>query len=105
MFGRVPFAFYIVHWFLLHALSLVLGAVQGVPVTAAHGRSRRSIRPSYGLSLAGVYVVWLLVDRRRCIRCALDGRRQDAQPRLVAQLRVNGDIPDLLANRVSVPDC
>ena len=36
MFGRVPFAFYVVHWYLLHALSVLLGVMQGFPASAAH---------------------------------------------------------------------
>jgi uncharacterized membrane protein len=60
MFGRVPFAFYVPHFYLLHLLSLALGAFQGVPITQLltfppfypHG---------YGVSLPGVYGVWLLV--------------------------------------------
>jgi len=60
MYGRVPFAFYVAHFFLLHFLSLVLGAFQGVPV----GRllTFPAFYPQgYGVSLVGVYVVWLLV--------------------------------------------
>ncbi|HTU67620.1 MAG TPA: heparan-alpha-glucosaminide N-acetyltransferase domain-containing protein [Steroidobacteraceae bacterium] len=60
MFGRVPFAFYVAHFFLLHALSLVLGALQGVPV-----RELMTFPPfypkNYGLSLPMVYAVWVLV--------------------------------------------
>lgn len=60
MFGRVPFAFYIAHFYLLHLLSLALGALQGVPV-----RELLTFPPfypaGYGLPLAGVYAVWALV--------------------------------------------
>jgi uncharacterized membrane protein len=59
-YGRVPFAFYIVHWFLMHTLCLVLGAVQGVPVTALMDVPG-AYPPEYGLPLPGVYLVWLLV--------------------------------------------
>src|SRR5688572_10505767 len=60
MYGRVPFAFYIVHWFLIHTLCLVLGAMQGVPVTAL--MDVPGVFPAeYGLPLPGVYLVWLLV--------------------------------------------
>ena len=31
MFGRVPFAFYVAHFFLIHALSVLCGALQGFP--------------------------------------------------------------------------
>jgi len=60
MFGRVPFAFYVPHFFLLHLLSLGLGALQGVPV--AQLLTFPAFYPrGYGVSLAGVYGVWLLV--------------------------------------------
>jgi uncharacterized membrane protein len=60
MFGRVPFAFYVPHFYLLHVLSLVLGALQGVPVGAL--LTFPAFYPSnYGLPLLGVYAVWLLV--------------------------------------------
>ena len=39
MFGRVPFAFYVAHFYLLHALSVLLGVMQGIPVGAAHDLS------------------------------------------------------------------
>ena len=34
MYGRVPFAFYVVHWFLLHSLCVALGVIQGYPASA-----------------------------------------------------------------------
>jgi uncharacterized membrane protein len=60
MFGRVPFAFYIAHFYLLHLLSLVLGALQGLNV--AQLLTFPPFYPSgYGVSLVGVYGIWLLV--------------------------------------------
>ena len=60
MFGRVPFAFYVAHFFLIHALSVVLGATQGFD--ARQFLTIFSFYPSgYGLSLPGVYVVWVVV--------------------------------------------
>jgi len=59
-YGRVPFAFYIVHWFVMHSLCLVLAAIQGVPVTAVMDVPG-GYPPEYGLPLPGVYLVWLLV--------------------------------------------
>jgi uncharacterized membrane protein len=60
MFGRVPFAFYVAHFYLLHTLSLLLGSVQGIPV-----RELLTFPPfypqNYGVSLPMVYAVWALV--------------------------------------------
>jgi hypothetical protein len=60
MFGRVPFAFYVAHFFLLHALCLLLGVIQGIPV-----RQLMTFPPlfpsGYGVSLPLVYCVWALV--------------------------------------------
>jgi uncharacterized membrane protein len=60
MFGRVPFAFYVAHFYLLHLLSLVLGAIQGVDV--AKLLTFPPFYPGgYGLPLLGVYGVWAFV--------------------------------------------
>lgn len=60
MFGRVPFAFYVTHFYLLHLLSVGLGVWQGLP--ASQLMTFPPFYPQgYGLPLAGVYGVWLLV--------------------------------------------
>lgn len=60
VFGRAPFSFYVAHLFLIHFLSLLLGAVQGFDprefLTAFFYYPR-----GFGLPLPGVYGVWLLV--------------------------------------------
>jgi len=60
MFGRVPFAFYVAHFYLIHALSVGLGVAQGFDV-----RQFLSIYffypAGYGVSLPGVYAVWAVV--------------------------------------------
>jgi len=60
MFGRVPFAFYIAHLYLIHLLSIGLGMIQGFEVhefTVLY-----TFYPAgYGVGLIGVYLVWLLV--------------------------------------------
>jgi uncharacterized membrane protein len=57
MFGRVPFAFYVAHFYLLHVMSLLLGAWQGVPVEQL--MTFPVFYPkAYGVSLGWVYVLW-----------------------------------------------
>jgi uncharacterized membrane protein len=60
MFGRVPFAFYIGHFFLIHALSVLLGMLQGYP--ASQMMTFLLYYPKgYGVGLWSVYAVWVLV--------------------------------------------
>lgn len=60
MFGRVPFAFYVAHFFLIHALSVVLGTMQGFE--ASQFFTIFFFYPQgYGIGLLGVYAVWALV--------------------------------------------
>ena len=60
MYGRVPFAFYVAHFYLIHALSVVLGILQGYSfdqMTTVF----MFFPKGYGLPLAGVYAVWAVV--------------------------------------------
>jgi uncharacterized membrane protein len=60
MFGRVPFAFYVAHFILIHLLAIGLGVLQGFQ--ASEFMTLFLFFPEgYGVSLAGVYLVWLLV--------------------------------------------
>ena len=58
--GRVPFAFYVAHLYLIHTLSVGLGVIQGFE--ARQFLTVMFFLPEgYGLGLPGVYAVWLLV--------------------------------------------
>ena len=60
MFGRVPFAFYVAHFLLIHILSLILGVLQGF--TASQMMTAYRFFPTgYGVGLPGVYAVWALL--------------------------------------------
>ena len=51
-FGRVPFFYYVVHIYLIHALAVATAlALTGVLTTT----------PEVNFNLAGVYIVWLMV--------------------------------------------
>jgi len=59
-FGRVPFAFYVAHFYLLHALSVLLGVMQGFSVQQM--MTFPLFNPKgYGVPLVAVYGVWALV--------------------------------------------
>jgi uncharacterized membrane protein len=60
MFGRVPFAFYILHLYLIHALAVLAGVLQGY--AASEMMVPFFFLPDdYGVELVAVYLVWLLV--------------------------------------------
>ena len=79
-FGRAPLAFYVVHFYLIHALSIVLGVAQGFAATQLLTHYRFFPR-GFGLTLPGVYLVWVAVVAALYPLCrwvtALKARRQD----------------------------
>ena len=60
MFGRVPFAFYVAHFFIIHLLSVFLGVIQGFTVHQMM-TAYRFYPKGYGVGLPLVYAVWVLV--------------------------------------------
>jgi uncharacterized membrane protein len=60
MFGRVPFAFYLAHFFVIHLFAVILGVTQGFTVQQMM-TAYRFFPKGYGIGLAGVYAVWALV--------------------------------------------
>jgi uncharacterized membrane protein len=56
-FGRVPFFYYVVHIFLLHALAVLFAWVTIGEFGPLAGRKPAT----YGMGLAGIYAVWLAV--------------------------------------------
>jgi hypothetical protein len=60
LFGRVPFAFYVAHLFLIHSLSVLLGVSQGFPLRQMM-TNYRYYPKGYGIGLPWVYAVWGLV--------------------------------------------
>ncbi len=63
VFGSVPFFFYVLHLYLIHAITVLVFFIQGYPakdITPQH--SPFFFRPDhFGFHLAGVYVIWVLV--------------------------------------------
>lgn len=80
VFGRVPFAFYVAHLYVIHALAIALGATQGFEARQFLTFSFFFPR-GYGVGLPGVYAVWLLVVVALYPLCkwvaAVKGRRRD----------------------------
>jgi uncharacterized membrane protein len=60
LFGRSPFAFYVLHLYLIHGVSVMLGVWQGFD--AHQFQTLYAYFPkSYGLDIGGVYVTWIAV--------------------------------------------
>ena len=64
--GRVPLFFYILHLFLIHLLAMVAVVLSGRPWTDMISITNINARDSpwlkgYGFSLAGTYLVWIVV--------------------------------------------
>ena len=80
VFGRVPFAFYVAHLYLIHSLAVVFGVAQGF--AARQFLTFSFFFPSgYGTGLPGVFAVWLLVIALLYPLCkwfaAVKARRRD----------------------------
>jgi uncharacterized membrane protein len=60
-FGRVPFFFYVLHIILIHALAVAFAWATLGDASWLFGSPPRPKPAGFGLSLLGVYVVWLLV--------------------------------------------
>ena len=59
-YGRVPFAFYVAHFYVIHVLSVILGLAQGFSLNQM--LTIFIFYPKgYGVSLPIVYLAWLFV--------------------------------------------
>lgn len=79
-FGRAPLAFYIAHFYLIHAAAVLLGVVQGF-AAEQFLTPYRFFPKGYGVDLLGVYLVWIAVVVILYPLCrwvaAVKARRQD----------------------------
>jgi hypothetical protein len=64
VFGRVPFFFYILHLYVIHALALLLLMYEGrgwhQSILSARGIMSGALR-DFGLNLGAVYVIWIFI--------------------------------------------
>ena len=64
VFGKVPFFFYIIHLYVIHALAMLLLVYDGRDwhqyILSARGIMSGALR-NFGLSLGAIYVVWIMV--------------------------------------------
>ena len=74
VYGNVPFFFYIIHWFLAQAITVILFFSTGHHMSEAY----KSVFPfspnNSGFSLAGVYAVWMLLIILLYFPCRWFGR-------------------------------
>ena len=61
IYGRVPFFYYVLHLFLIHALAVVLAWLVWGNASWLFGGTPADKPPSYGLNLPEIYAVWVLV--------------------------------------------
>jgi uncharacterized membrane protein len=78
--GRAPLAFYIAHFYLIHALTILLGIAQGFAAQQFFTHYRYFPK-GFGVGLAGVYLIWITVVVTLYPFCrwvaAVKARRQD----------------------------
>ena len=98
MFGRVPFAFYVAHLYLIHLLSVLLGVAQGFR-PAQMMTMFRFYPKGFGVGLLARLCRLGAGDRRAVSVLPLGRGRQGAASRLVAQLRLRECDPVRTAHR------
>lgn len=61
VYGKVPLFYYLIHWYLIHSLTLVMVFMQGFTWESLEFGVFKFGRPATGsgLSLGGVYLVWI----------------------------------------------
>ncbi|MFN8256906.1 MAG: heparan-alpha-glucosaminide N-acetyltransferase domain-containing protein [Bacteroidales bacterium] len=64
VYGRVPFFYYIVHWYIIHPFMIILMLLQGFgfhQLSFANGHFGRPDNTESGFDLWIIYLIWLLV--------------------------------------------
>lgn len=61
VYGNVPFFYYVCHWFLVQSITIILFFAMGHHLDEAYKSDFPFSPGNFGLSLAGIYCVWLLI--------------------------------------------
>lgn len=61
VYGNVPFFYYVCHWFLAQAITITLFLLMGHHLDEAYKGNFPFSPDGFGISLAGIYAVWLLL--------------------------------------------
>ncbi len=62
VYGRVPLFYYVLHFYLIHGLAVVIHLYQGISWKQLNFQNGTAgVMPAVGLSLGGVYLVWLVL--------------------------------------------
>jgi uncharacterized membrane protein len=61
VYGRVPFFYYIVHFYLLHIISIIVYLLKGHTIAEGMGLPIKFVIPGEGYSLPVVYGIWIAV--------------------------------------------
>ncbi len=83
-FGRVPFFFYVLHLFLIHSVALAAAYVFGWDSNWLIWNAMPDLTPpvGYGLTLAGVYLTWLIVLIALLPLCTAFSHAKDRSPHI-----------------------
>lgn len=80
VYGQVPFFYYVLHWYLIQGFHVGLFFAMGFTSKQIINPHRffRFLPNGYGVNLAGVYVVWLIVIALLYLPCKWYGRYKQA---------------------------
>lgn len=81
VYGKVPMFYYILHWYLVHLSMIGMSLLEGYSLADIPSGPLNFGRPAgAGISLGGVYVVWLSIVLLLYPLCVWYGRYKEAHP-------------------------
>ncbi|GAB3997349.1 DUF1624 domain-containing protein [Spirosoma daeguense] len=83
VYGKVPMFYYVLHWYLVHLSMIGMGLLQGYSLADTPSGPLNFGRPvGAGLSLVGVYVVWLSIVLMLYPLCKWYGNYKSTHPEI-----------------------